>query len=101
TRYAVVVRENLGAIVNRNARRLAEVFVMSRFIRILKTPPTAYVIDQNGPKRKLSINNVLQKLLQPRPVRYPQPAFCSVGVGLDDEETVFRCVSSNRIGLVG
>jgi hypothetical protein len=40
----------LGAILHLNSSPLADIFIVGALVGVLKSPPTADVIDQNGLK---------------------------------------------------
>src|SRR5207237_401375 len=45
--WAAIVYELLGAVLDHDASALADVLVVRAFVGVLKTPPTAHVINKN------------------------------------------------------
>jgi hypothetical protein len=60
-----VILELLGAILHADASALADIFVVSALVRILKPAPAADVVDEDGRKIGHSMLDVFDQLLQP------------------------------------
>jgi hypothetical protein len=73
---------------------------MRGFVRILKTPPTAYVVRQDHAIFMFSDNNVTQKVPQSLTVTKYETAARLVTVGLDDLESVCLGIVGNRGSLI-
>jgi hypothetical protein len=77
-----------GTIVDRDTSGLAQELVVCGFIGVLKTTPPAYVVDEDGPVWWDGRHNILQKLAQASPVLEDDATFGSVGIALNDFESM-------------
>jgi len=61
-----VMLELLGAIGDLDARTAADVFVIRPLVRVLKPPPTAYIIDQDQAEISPSRIHIAEHFLKTR-----------------------------------
>ena len=64
---AAVIFKLFRAVVNRNARLFADVFVIGAFVGILKSAPPAHVINQNGFVMRFALKHITDHLFQRTP----------------------------------
>jgi len=67
---------------------------MRCFARVLKTAPTAHVVDQYRAKFQLALDYIFQQLLESVSILEPQPTSCGVRVSLHDLKSLFCCISA-------
>src|SRR5688572_16501426 len=78
----------------------AEVFVVRAFVSVLETPPTAYVINQNGFEVRIAGFDIADQLLQPFAVLEVEPALTFVRISPDDRHFVLIGVLPDGVALV-
>ena len=86
--------------MNADARPLANIFVISAFIRIQEPAPAAYVVDQNDAEVCGSGLSISKQSLQFFAAGERQPTLALIFVGGHDLHAVFRRVASDHFGLV-
>jgi hypothetical protein len=97
---AAVVFELLAAIVDADPGTRADMLVVGPFIGILKTAPTADVIDQNGLEIRLACSDLGHQVLQRFAAVQPQPGPTGVLEHPQDLQTPGGGVMSNDVQLV-
>jgi hypothetical protein len=94
-----VVCEGLSAVMHRNACGLAEELVMRGLIRVLKSSPSAYIVNKNC-AIGWSSDHILQELLESRSVLEHETPPSGIGICADDLETLGFRVLLDCGGLV-
>jgi hypothetical protein len=79
---------------------LAQELVMGGLVGVLKPSPTTDVVDKDGSIENVSGNHIVQELPQSDPVFEDYTTLCSIGIGVDNIETVGLSVLQNRRRLV-
>jgi hypothetical protein len=79
---------------------LADVFVIGRLIRVLKPPPAADIVDQDGVELGGAGFDIGDQLLERGAAPDREPALAVIGVGLDDFDPTLLGVVLDDLGLV-
>ena len=95
-----VVLKLLGHVGDRDTFALADVFVISRLVRILEATPAADVIDQDQVEVGVAGLDIGDELLQRGAAIDGQPALALVGIGAHDLNAAPVSVFLNLVGLV-
>jgi hypothetical protein len=76
------------------------VFVISAFVCVLKTPPTTYVINQHTLEVCISILNVMNQLLQSKATSNVEPALAFISICLNNFNASLCCIFTNFVVLI-
>ena len=97
---AAVIFELLGAVFDLLVGATADVFVIGGFIGVLKTAPSADVIDKDHLEIRGAVLHILDQLLQCLATLDPEPTPARVGIGTDQFKAAFLRILADRVRLV-
>ena len=97
---AAVILELLGAVFDLLVCAATDVFVIGRFIGVLKPAPSTDIIDKDHLEICGAVLNIPDQLLQSLAALDPQATLSSIGIGSDQFKAAFLRVFSDRVRLV-
>src|SRR6202030_3855398 len=95
-----IILELLGTVLHADAGALADVLVIGTLIGILKSTPSAYIVDQDGREIDFVALNIINQLLQRIAPTEAQSTLSLVGVGSNNFQAPSGCVLPDRVGLI-
>ncbi|KRH79071.1 hypothetical protein FERRO_01320 [Ferrovum sp. JA12] len=95
-----IVFKLLGDVGDADALAFADVFVIGRFVRVLKPAPAADVVDQDQVEIGVARFDIGNQLLQGGAATDGQAAFAVVGIGAHDLDAPLVGVLTDLVGLV-
>ena len=97
---AAVILELFRAVLDGDARALADIFVVGALVGILEPAPAADIVDKDGRKICPAGLNIADQALELIPAADIKPALARIFVGADDLDAAPRRILADYFGLV-
>lgn len=95
-----IIFKLLGAILDLLVGATADVLVIGGVIGVLKTAPSADLIDKNHLEIRGAVLHILDQLLQCLATLDPEPTLARIGIGTDQFKAAFLRILADRVRLV-